>query len=379
MTGFPYDVMVELTLDGVGVGAPTWQDITPYVEGFTTKRGRASDTAVCDPGTLTVTLDNSDGRFDPANTASPYYPFLVPNRRVRVSAMQTAFTSRLFLARGYVDRWAHSWPGGGSYSQSVVDCTDRFKLLALRTITGGRSAEKADARVTAILNAAGVPLGEYSVNPGGYNSRSLFSHPYKKDNALDALQETVMSDGGLAFVSGDAFVVYQTTRYRLDDIRATSSNGVFGTYPSTAVPVQEGLQPAVDDQLMSNLVRITDGHGKEWIEQDATAQAAYGLLELDLGSTLLLAADAQDRAADLLAARKDARARVDSITLDALTSDAAMTQALNREISDRITVGLLSPGTSGTHSTRDYFIESVEHDVQMGASPSWTTTFGVSG
>ncbi|MCZ0207895.1 hypothetical protein OZK63_21010 [Streptomyces sp. UMAF16] len=83
-------LLVEMGWGGV-VQAPatiTWADVSPFVDmvqGVTISRGAADELAETQPGTATVVLDNSDGRFTPGNSASPYYPFVRRNVPIRVS------------------------------------------------------------------------------------------------------------------------------------------------------------------------------------------------------------------------------------------------------------------------------------------------------
>lgn len=66
----------------------TWTDISEYVDvaqGVTITRGAADELSETQPGTATLTLDNSDGRFTPNNPSSPYYPFVRRNAPIRIS------------------------------------------------------------------------------------------------------------------------------------------------------------------------------------------------------------------------------------------------------------------------------------------------------
>lgn len=63
---------VEMSFDGGPGSAPsvrpvamTWTDVTPWVEGFSFNRGRNSELDRIEAGTLSLSLDNSDGRFTP--------------------------------------------------------------------------------------------------------------------------------------------------------------------------------------------------------------------------------------------------------------------------------------------------------------------------
>lgn len=63
-----------------------WTDITRWVRAFSVKRGRNVELDETDAGDVTLTLDNTDGRFTPGRPSSPYYPNVVPRRQVRIMA-----------------------------------------------------------------------------------------------------------------------------------------------------------------------------------------------------------------------------------------------------------------------------------------------------
>ncbi|MFF9324047.1 LamG-like jellyroll fold domain-containing protein [Streptomyces sp. NPDC014776] len=91
-------LLVEMGWGGL-VQAPstiTWTDISQYVHlpsGVSITRGAADELSETQPGTATLVLDNSDGRFTPGNSASPYYPYVRRNApiRIAVAVMPTRF------------------------------------------------------------------------------------------------------------------------------------------------------------------------------------------------------------------------------------------------------------------------------------------------
>lgn len=131
--GLPSSVTVEVAFTTDPLAAvPTWTDITAYVdlsEQVTIRRGRSSETDQPQPGTLSLTLDNNDGRFTPGRVASPYYPNVTINRRIRVSAVHSGVTYRLF--DGHVDAWPVEWENGVRPFVPIT-ATDRLKFLARR-------------------------------------------------------------------------------------------------------------------------------------------------------------------------------------------------------------------------------------------------------
>ena len=107
-------VKVEAKFDG-----STWVDVSSKVKlgsGLTITRGRESE--VDDPvavGTVSLALDNSDGRFSPELASSPYYPYVVAGVPVRVSV----YVSGAYRVRGYgrVQDW-----GTEPLSWYVAEC-----------------------------------------------------------------------------------------------------------------------------------------------------------------------------------------------------------------------------------------------------------------
>src|SRR4051812_33820982 len=64
-----------------------WTDITPDIRALTyTRSGRDDELQRTSAGTLTCTLDNRTGKYDPTNTTSPYWPGVKRMRWIRVRA-----------------------------------------------------------------------------------------------------------------------------------------------------------------------------------------------------------------------------------------------------------------------------------------------------
>ncbi|MEH0579000.1 LamG domain-containing protein [Streptomyces sp. B21-108] len=84
-------LMVEMGWGGLVQlpGTITWTDISTFVDvekqGVTISRGASDELSDTQPGTATLWLDNSDGRFTPGNDASPYSPFVRPNAPIRIA------------------------------------------------------------------------------------------------------------------------------------------------------------------------------------------------------------------------------------------------------------------------------------------------------
>ena len=104
----------------------TWINVSSGLvmsSGVNAKRGRSSQFDTSSPGTMTFTLNNSDGAFTPGN--SGYYVLNNPVR-LTISGYQVWY--------GFID--SMSTTIGSGYAQTVsFSCTDRFKLYAKATLS----------------------------------------------------------------------------------------------------------------------------------------------------------------------------------------------------------------------------------------------------
>lgn len=125
-------------------GSGSWTDITTYVEGdqsiVISSPGRLSPTGTTQPRTLTFTLDNTLGTFTPhrqvladGTTSHPYWPNIVPGRRVRYSYVSSATTYVRFL--GKVQAWPPSMENGvrGLITVTAIDLMDDLSRVTLQS------------------------------------------------------------------------------------------------------------------------------------------------------------------------------------------------------------------------------------------------------
>lgn len=103
---------VEIAFNAGWTGTPTWTDVTDYVrhsDAISISHWREAEGEECSPSSLSLVLNNEDGRFTPGNSASPHYPNVTKGRRIRVRSSVNGVTYDRF--NGYVDEWTVEWPG----------------------------------------------------------------------------------------------------------------------------------------------------------------------------------------------------------------------------------------------------------------------------
>jgi hypothetical protein len=98
---------------------------------MTTDRGRSDDWGDF-YGAASVTLNNRDRRFDPFNSAGPYFGKLLPRRQIRITANYGGTDYPVF--RGFVAGWPPVWTDAGRDSTVTLSCFDALGLLASDTL-----------------------------------------------------------------------------------------------------------------------------------------------------------------------------------------------------------------------------------------------------
>ena len=125
------------------IASCTWTNVTADVVTASTNTGKSDPTSTqAEAGRATIRLFNVSGRYNPFNTASPYYgPFtdgadtavlgLVPMKRIRVRATWAGTTYNVWS--GFVESWQMVWPSPAE-AYCDVTATDGFKQLNLRVL-----------------------------------------------------------------------------------------------------------------------------------------------------------------------------------------------------------------------------------------------------
>jgi hypothetical protein len=373
-----YMIADDLTrgLADVATAAPdtVWTDVTAYVQSFTTKRGASRVSGPIlryEAGTFSVTLDNSDRRFDPANTAGPYVSGgvtqVTPMRAARILAVWAGVTYEVI--RGFVDSWEidYTLP---NYSSAVMQCTDAFKVLTSYDRTAGGSVgagEDTGARVSRILDSAGWPSADRVINTGS----STLQATTLDGDVLSELQLAQDSELGELYVDAGGRVVFRSRHALLEDSRSVISQVTFGDGGGTERAYSDVVVEYDDTQLV-NLVQVSRVGGAVQVVQDADSQAAYLIRSFNRSDLLLQTdTDVAAWAGFLLFQSKDPEFRLAELVVNPRRDpDNLYPQVLGLAIGDRITVVVRPPG-GGAAISRDVFVRGMAHTF---APAKWSTT-----
>jgi hypothetical protein len=341
---------------------PTWDDVSPYLLEFVTRRGRQMELDQVEAGSLVGTLNNQTRRFDPANTAGPHYPNVVPVRqtRLRVDLLGSVYD----LFRGDVFDWPQEWQG--PVNRVPLEAGDAFDALAAAQITMDRPQELSSVRVSAILDEMSWPAGMRSIQTG---AALLAAHTYAGASALSALQEIALSEAGVLFVSPTGIVTFQNRYHRLasNPLQATFSNR-----PGVGeLPLSEA-KPTYRRERIYNSAAITAADGTVKTAEDATSVARFHQRAFSRSTLLADPNDAQAMANWIVATYKDPEERIEEVVLEPQLDMSLWSSALGLDIGEKIRVEVYPPGLPSSADTYDVIVEAVEHGYS-GEGKRWTT------
>lgn len=156
--------------------SPSWVEMTDRArmdEGITIVRGRQDYFDDVAAGQVTLTLDNTDGYLTPGNVASPYYPNVKPQNRVRVTYRDPAVDGNLLSAEnasfesGSVGGW---YPGNGAtLSNSTTQAWTGTRSLR---VVWSTSLQDAKLDVTGLVAGRTYTVSAY-VYVGGVSGGSV--------------------------------------------------------------------------------------------------------------------------------------------------------------------------------------------------------------
>jgi hypothetical protein len=342
-------------------------DISNMVYRCSTRRGRLRILSNFEVGTATVTLLDPQSLFNPQNTASPYYGKLVPLRKIQIWAdMELAGVDyRFYIFSGYITSYDTGFFAGTTETATVtLQCADGFRLLnnvatGIPPVPGCTAGQFSGTRVEELLNFAGFPGSMRQIELG---DSTMQADPGGNRGILQAIQTVEQSEFGAFYMSpvGGAKFLSRTTVSELADVPAR-------TYSDTGAPdtiAYSNIDLAYDDQLILNDVTVTRVGGTPQNVEDAPSVLRY-FTKSGQRTDILVQTDTEsnDQARTLIAARKNAELRIDSMTLnlsdpDNITRNVA---GLRADIYTLVNIEKSMPG--GSSVIRELFIQGVQHDV----------------
>lgn len=336
-------------------------DVTQWCSGqIQINRGRSRETDQYQAGSLSFTLRNEDRRFDPANTASPYYPGVVPR------ALVNAYVGGVQVFGGYIDDLDVNYEQPNICTVTVT-CLDGFSVAANCFLTSySGSQQTTGQRITAVLSAISYPATQ-SIAVGQAN---LQANTFTNIAALDHLQTCARSENGYLFVDRTGVMTF-FDRYKA----GTETNVVTFSDLGDGVGYQ-GIGQKSSALLLYNQVngtRSSNGGAAPVAQQanDSVSQAKFLTRALSLGSLENSAdTDVANICAYMVGRYSEPEVHFDTITIElqSLTT-AQIVQIAALDLVQLVTVKR-TPGGTGSPTTINLLsiIDGIQFALDVSAS-----------
>lgn len=313
--------------------APTWTDVTAYLESFRLTRGRAHELDKVEAGSLDLVLDNFDRRFDPTHATGPYFGTILPMRRVRIQVVWDSITYDLF--HGFVESWGLVYPPDRPLDSSVtVRCSDGLLVLAKAPLVAAVFAQqRTDLRIGAVLDAIGWPAADRNLMTGQQEAQGgTFSL-----SALAHVQGVSDAENGFLFMAKDGKLTFHDRHRRIK--QPITTQVVMGDGGGSEEYYVDAKME-YGDSLLKNRVEVTRTGGITQVATDsASITKYYTRAEQRSGLPMATDADAYAMAEHLVQRYKEPALRVKELDLNAEHDPAVMwPHVLGRELGDRISV-----------------------------------------
>ena len=268
---FILDDAVFGVLDTAGrgtLGGLTFADVTEFVEAVNITRGRNRQLDQFNAGTATVSFDNATRVFDPLNTASIYYPFVLPRCPIVINANGTP------IYTGVITDWNLDYDISNQ-DMMYATCADQFTVLSNQQLDAHTTtAELSSTRIDTVLDYAEVnyagarAIGTGSSTLGGTAASAGFSIA-QDTNLLNYLQLITTSEQGYLFMSAAGALTFKGRSSVLNPV----AGATFDT-TGTALPYQT-LINQFGDELLYNYIVTQSPAGATQTTSNATSIALY--------------------------------------------------------------------------------------------------------
>lgn len=337
------------------LGGLQYADLTQYVQAINITRGRNRQQEQFNAGTAVISFWNQSRILDPLNTASPYYPYVLPRCPVIIQA------NGLPIYTGYVSDWNLDYEVSNK-DIMYASCTDAFTVLANQNLNAFTpSAELSSTRVNTILDRPEIAYqGPRSIGTG---SSTLGAFAVAQDtNCLDYLQNIATSEQGYLYIAEDGTLTFKGRTSVLNPVAAAT----FKT-DGTGIPYQT-LINQFGDELLYNYVVTQSPAGAAQTNSDATSIALYQPQNLSylnlLNSTT---AEVNSLGQYLVGKYKDPILRFTGLSTEmSALSSTQQTTCLTLDLTDIVTVTKNFVTGSPANVTQTLIVSGVSHSITPG-------------
>jgi len=368
---FTLDSATKGLLNGVFPLGPTndFADITASATQISVRRGRRDQGDQFSAGTMTFTINDVDGVFNPFDENSPYYntpealPGLAPMRNVELIRYD-ASNNPQYLYRGKIINYEYNFALDGLDSVTVY-CSDDFYLLSQTYMNEYNvNVETSGQRITSVLNLPEVnypPGAARNINAGTVNlgHDAAYTVPAGTNvlNYLSQINET--AEFGRLFMSRAGVLTF-TPR-----VGNTLAGSVADFHDDGTNIPYDNLGITFEADAVTNRVQIENLGAASATANDAASQTLFFIQTNSITNSLLDDTELAAAATYLLEPYPEARYNSVETVFGALTNPQRDTVAII-DISDTITIEKsFATGLTTTVLAQELAVEGIEHEITL--------------
>ena len=290
-------------------------DLSDSTTQISIRRGRDIITDTYNAGQCTIQVLDPLGYFNPQNTSSPYFGYIQPLRKLRISATD-ANNATTYLFSGYTSEYRYSYPQGQQTGYVTITAFDAFKifnLAAVSTVTGGVAGQGTGTRIDKILDAINWPTNMRSIMAG---QTTVQADDGTRRVSLTQMKIAEFTEQGAFYIDPQGNAVFKDRNYVVASPAATAP--VQFKQDGTGINYRE-VKFAFDDKLIYNSASMKMVGGTAQVVSNAASINTYFVHSITKDNLIMQTdADALNVAAVYVASRATTTLRIDAITLDFL-------------------------------------------------------------
>jgi hypothetical protein len=330
-----------------------WYDVSEYVQGVQTRRGRSRQLDYFQAGSATVSFYNAERVFDPLND-NAIFQGVEPRAQIRVSSRDH------YIFTGYINDWDFSYDIANQ-DTALATCSEAFTVLANQFLSAFTpSAELTGDRVNTVLDRSEVNYRGPRQIDEGRSTVGAFAVD-ANTNVMNYLRQVERSEFGSFFCAADGTLVFEK---RAADI--TKEFYVFAD-DGSGIPYQT-LDNQYGDELLYNYVRAQSPAGAEQVAQDADSITNYQTSQFVVTDLLNSSTTEVDGLARIiLKFYKDAQVRFTGLTVQmAGLSESQIDDVLGIELTDYAEVTKSFVVGSPSSYMQTSIITGINHQITPG-------------
>jgi hypothetical protein len=320
-------------------------DLSESTRQITITRGRSIQQDTYQAGTATIRVYDPNSYFSPQNTSSPYYPNVVPLRKLRVSATASFVTHWLFS--GYTTDYKYSYDQAENMGYVDILCSDAFRLFnmaQIATVDGATAGETTGTRIEKILDTMQFPSTLREISTG---STTCQADPATVRSGLDCLKNAEFTEMGALFVDAEGALVFKDR----SQVIGSLSDIPIEFNQTTGIPYKN-LQFAFDDKLIINNADFTRvGGTTQTVSNEGSVEKYFphGIVQ----QNLIAETDAQvlDITRIYVATRAETTIRIDAMTVDLLDTAVPTATMLGLDYFSNLRISNVQPDGSSIVKT----------------------------